>query len=385
MKIFWFLPTQGDGRYLGAAKHARPADQQYLSQIARAVDELGYEGVLIPTGRTCEDAWIVASSLVALTKRLKFLVALRPGLLTPAAAARMASTLDRFSDGRLLLNVVVGGDSAELAGDGIFQSHDERYEYAEEFLHVWRELLAGNNVDFEGKHTRIEGGKLLFPPVQKPHPPLYFGGSSAAAHQFAANEMDTYLSWGEPPAQVAEKIADVRERAAKSGRTLQFGLRLHVIVRETDEEAWAAADELIKYIDDAAIAKAQQAFKRSDSEGQRRMAELTKWGASRSREALEVSPNLWAGVGLVRGGAGTALVGSPETVAARLQEYADLGIDNFVFSGYPHLEEAYRVAELLFPLLPVSAGKRDQDAVVYMSPVGDTGHVDIVSKLAAAS
>lgn len=385
MKIFWFLPTQGDGRYLGASKHARPADQQYLTQIARAVDELGYEGVLIPTGRTCEDAWIVASSLVALTKRLKFLVALRPGVLTPAGAARMTSTLDRFSEGRLLLNVVVGGDSAELAGDGIFQSHDDRYQYAEEFLHIWRELLAGKTVDFEGKHTKVEGGKLLFPPVQKPHPPLYFGGSSDAAHEFAAGEMDAYLSWGEPPAQVAEKIADVRQRAENKGRSLQFGLRLHIIVRETDEEAWAAADELIKYIDDDAIAKAQQAFKRSDSVGQRRMAELTQWGASRSREALEVSPNLWAGVGLVRGGAGTALVGSPETVAARLQEYADLGIDNFVLSGYPHLEEAYRVAELLFPLLPVGGKKRNDNAVVYMSPVGDTGHVDIATKLAAAS
>jgi alkanesulfonate monooxygenase len=217
--------------------------------------------------------------------------------------------------------------------------------------------------------------------VQKPHPPLYFGGSSPAAHQLAANQMDVYLSWGEPPAQVAEKIADVREKAAKNGRTLKFGLRLHVIVRETDEEAWAAADDLIKYVDDDAVAKAQQAFKRSDSEGQRRMAELTQWGGSRTREALEVSPNLWAGVGLVRGGAGTALVGSPETVAARIKEYADLGIDNFVLSGYPHLEEAYRVAELLFPLLPVSAGKQKEDAVVYLSPVGDTGHVDVSSEL----
>ncbi|WAK02386.1 FMNH2-dependent alkanesulfonate monooxygenase [Methylobacter sp. YRD-M1] len=381
MKIFWFLPTQGDGRYLGSAVNARPANHHYLTQIARAADELGYEGVLIPTGRTCEDAWIVASSLVSATNRLKFLVALRPGVLSPAAAARMTSTLDRFSDGRLLLNVVVGGDATELAGDGIFQSHDDRYEHAEEFLHIWRELLEGRKVDFQGKHTRIEGGRLLFPSVQKPHPPLYFGGSSPAAHQFAANEMDAYLSWGEPPAQVAEKIADVREKAAKNGRTLKFGLRLHVIVRETDDEAWAAAEDLIKYVDDDAVAKAQQAFKRSDSEGQRRMAELTQWGGSRTREALEVSPNLWAGVGLVRGGAGTALVGSPETVAARIKEYADLGIDNFVLSGYPHLEEAYRVAELLFPLLPVNAGKQKEDAVVYLSPVGDTGHVEVSSEL----
>jgi alkanesulfonate monooxygenase len=381
MKIFWFLPTQGDARHLGTAKSARPANHHYLTQIARAADELGYEGVLVPTGRTCEDSWIVASSLVSVTKRLKFLIALRPGLLSPAAAARMTSTLDRISDGRLLVNVVVGGDAKELAGDGIFQSHDDRYEYAEEFINVWRELLEGQEVNFQGKHIKIEAGRLLFPPVQKPHPPLYFGGSSPAAHQYAANQMDGYLSWGEPPAQVAEKIADVRERAAKNGRTLSFGLRLHVIVRETDAEAWAAADDLIKHLDDEAIAKAQQAFKRSDSEGQRRMAELTGWGASRTREALEVSPNLWAGVGLVRGGAGTALVGDPETVAARIQEYADLGVDNFVLSGYPHLEEAYRVAELLFPLLPIDAGKHKEGSVVYLSPVGDTGGVDITERL----
>lgn len=381
MKIFWFLPTQGDARHLGTSKSARPANHHYLTQIARAADELGYEGVLVPTGRTCEDSWIVASSLVSVTKNLKFLIALRPGLLSPAAAARMTSTLDRISDGRLLVNVVVGGDAKELAGDGIFQSHDDRYEYAEEFINVWRELLEGKEVNFQGKHIKIEAGRLLFPPVQKPHPPLYFGGSSPAAHQYAANQMDGYLSWGEPPAQVAEKIADVRERAAKNGRTLSFGLRLHVIVRETDAEAWAAADDLIKHLDDEAIAKAQQAFKRSDSEGQRRMAELTGWGASRTREALEVSPNLWAGVGLVRGGAGTALVGDPETVAARIQEYADLGVDNFVLSGYPHLEEAYRVAELLFPLLPIDAGKHKEGSVVYLSPVGDTGGVDITARL----
>jgi alkanesulfonate monooxygenase len=381
MKIFWFLPTQGDGRYLGSASGARPSNHHYLTQVARAADELGYEGVLVPTGRTYEDAWIVASSLISATKRLKFLVALRPGLLTPSAAARMAASLDRFSDGRLLLNVVVGGDAKDLAADGIFQEHDERYEYAEEFLNVWKELLQGGKVNFQGEHTKIEGGHLLFPPIQKPYPPLYFGGSSPAAHQLAANQMDAYLSWGEPPAQVAEKIADVKKLAAEKGRTLKFGVRLHVIVRETEAEAWAAADDLIKHLDDETIAKAQAAFKRSDSEGQRRMAELTKWGASRSREALEVSPNLWAGVGLVRGGAGTALVGDPETVAARLKEYADLGVDTFVLSGYPHLEEAYRVAELLFPLLPIDVQKRKSADVVCLS----TGHVNFVDLGISAS
>ncbi|MNN39255.1 Methanesulfonate monooxygenase [compost metagenome] len=184
--------------------------------------------------------------------------------------------------------------------------------------------------------------------MQKPYPPLYFGGSSPAAHELAAKHVDAYLTWGEPPAAVAEKIADVRERAKKYNRTVRFGVRLHVIVRETNEEAWAAAEKLISHLDDETIAKAQDNYAKMDSEGQRRMAALH----GGRRDQLEVSPNLWAGVGLVRGGAGTALVGDPQTVAARLKEYVDLGVDSFVLSGYPHLEESIRFAELVFPLLP---------------------------------
>jgi len=192
-----------------------------------------------------------------------------------------------------------------------------------------------------------------YPPVQKPHPPVYFGGSSPAAHDLAAEQVEAYLTWGEPPAEVAKKVIDVRARAAKLGRTVKFGIRLHVIVRETEAEAWAAADALISRLDDKTVATAQSAFAKMDSEGQRRMAALHAGGTKRSRADLEVSSSLWAGVGLARSGAGTALVGDPQTVAARIKEYADLGIDIFVLSGYPHLEEAYRFAELVFPLLPI--------------------------------
>ena len=187
---------------------------------------------------------------------------------------------------------------------------------------------------------------------------MYFGGSSAAAHDLAAEQVDAYLTWGEPPAEVAKKIADVREKAARHGRSVKFGIRLHVIVRETDEEAWADAERLISRLKDETVVQAQAAFARMDSEGQRRMAQLHAGGAKRSRKDLEISPNLWAGVGLVRGGAGTALVGSAQTVADRITEYADLGIDTFVLSGYPHLEEAYRFAELVFPLLPVNVRQK---------------------------
>ncbi|MDM0051640.1 FMNH2-dependent alkanesulfonate monooxygenase [Variovorax sp. J22R115] len=356
MNILWFLPTHGDSRYLGSTEGARTVDLAYLQQIAGAADKLGYEGVLIPTGRSCEDPWVIASSLIGATSRLKFLVAVRPGLHQPSLAARMAATFDRLSGGRVLVNLVTGGDQAELEGDGVYLDHAARYEQSAEFIRIWREIIArshdGQSFDYEGKHLSVKGAKLLFPPTQKPYPPVWFGGSSAAAHELAAEQVDAYLTWGEPPAEVAKKIADVRERAARRGRTVKFGIRLHVIVRETEDEAWRAAESLISRVDDETVIRAQAAFARMDSEGQRRMAALHAGGAKRTRADLEISPNLWAGVGLVRGGAGTALVGDPKTVAARIEEYAALGIDNFIFSGYPHLEEAYRFAELVFPLLP---------------------------------
>ncbi|MDF3935702.1 FMNH2-dependent alkanesulfonate monooxygenase [Pseudomonas citronellolis] len=348
MNVFWFLPTHGDGHYLGTSQGARPVSLNYLKQIAQAADGLGYHGVLIPTGRSCEDSWVIASALAPLTERLRYLVAIRPGIISPTVSARMAATLDRLSGGRLLINVVTGGDPDENRGDGIHLSHAERYEVTDEFLRVWRRVLQGESVDFAGKHIQVENAKALYPPVQKPYPPLYFGGSSEAAHELAAEQLDVYLTWGEPPAAVAAKIADVRQRAARHGRTVKFGIRLHVIVRPTEEEAWKAADQLIEHISDDTIAAAQQSFSRFDSEGQRRMAALH----GGRRDQLVVAPNLWAGVGLVRGGAGTALVGNPQQVAERIKEYADLGIDSFIFSGYPHLEEAYRFAELVFPLLP---------------------------------
>ncbi|ANE73986.1 FMNH2-dependent alkanesulfonate monooxygenase [Dickeya solani] len=350
LNIFWFLPTHGDGHYFGKGENARPVDYGYLQQIAQAADRLGFGGVLIPTGRSCEDSWLVASSLIPVTQRLRFLVALRPGIISPTLAARQAATLDRLSNGRALFNLVTGGDPDELAAEGLFLDHAERYEASAEFTRIWRRVLEGETVDYDGKHIQVKGAKLHYPPVQQPRPPLYFGGSSDAALDLAAEQVELYLTWGEPPAQVKEKLDRVRAKAAEQGRSVRFGIRLHVVVRETNEEAWQAANRLISRLDDDTIAQAQASLQRFDSVGQQRMVALH----GGRRDKLEISPNLWAGIGLVRGGAGTALVGDPQTVAQRIQEYADLGIDTFVLSGYPHLEEAYKVGELLFPHLDVA-------------------------------
>ncbi|MFN8594445.1 MAG: FMNH2-dependent alkanesulfonate monooxygenase [Thermomicrobiales bacterium] len=373
--VFWFIPTHGDGRYLGTTEAGRATTHAYMRQIAQAADDLGYQGVLLPTGVSCEDAWIVASSMIPLTRRLKFLVAIRPGLMSPSLGARMAATFDRLSNGRLLVNVVTGGDPVELAGDGLHLDHDARYDITDEFLTVWRRELAGENVDLAGKYLDIRGGKLLIPGVQRPHPPLYFGGSSPAAQRVAAKHVDLYLTWGEPPDQVADKIAAVRRLAAAEGRTLRFGIRLHVIVRETEREAWVAAESLISRVDDETVRRAQQVFARMDSHGQARMAALH--GGSRAQ--LEISPNLWAGVGLVRGGAGTALVGDADTVAERMREYSEVGIDTFILSGYPHLEEAYRFAELVFPRLGLQPAAVDPTGGISASPYGPFGGEIIAS------
>lgn len=356
LDFLWFIPTSGDGSYLGSDDRSRPADPGYFREIAIAADRLGYTGVLIPTGVACEESFVLAGHLAAVTEKLKFLVAIRPGTASPAYYARLASTLDRVSNGRLLLNIVVGGSPQELAGDGVFLPHDERYAHADEFFQVFNQLIETGKANLDGKYIKALNAQLGIPPVQEPHPPLYFGGSSDAAIDFAGGRVDKYLTWGEPPAQVAEKITSVRKAAAARGKEASFGIRLHFIVRETDDEAWAAADKLISKLSDEAIAAAQEAFARnSDSVGQARMAALHNG----RRDKLEVSPNLWAGIGLVRSGAGTALVGSPKTVAARLREYQALGIDTIVASGYPHLEEAYTVSELLFPEIGLG-GPRNQ-------------------------
>src|SRR6195952_3483182 len=348
LDVHWFLPTSGDGR--NVAPPDRAADIEYLSQVARAADRLGVTGGLTPTGAWCEDAWLSVAALARDTERLKFLVAFRPGFVVPALAAHMAATLQRISRGRLLLNVVTGGDAREQKAYGDFLSHDQRYERTAEFLSVVRKSWAAEPFDFEGQHYQIAAGGLR-PELTAPAPTIYFGGASPAAEAVAAEHADVYLLWGEPPASIQERVERMRKRAADAGRELRFGIRLHVISRDTDGQAWAEADRLLAGMDPAAIARAQQQFAGMESVGQERMRALHNGGT----DSLEIAPNLWAGVGLVRGGAGTALVGSHATVTERIAEYADLRLDTVILSGYPHLEECYRFAELVFPKLPLKA------------------------------
>jgi alkanesulfonate monooxygenase len=359
--VLWFLPTWGDGRSVvdffpdpskpSAAARGRRADIGYLRQIAQAADRMGFAGVLTPTSSNCEDAWLVCTSLASDTERLRYLVAFRPGFLLPTLAAQMAATMQRVTGGRALINVVTGGDADEQQSFGDFLDHDARYERTEEFLDVFRKCWDGP-FDYDGKHYQVRGGGLKTPfgwDGPPPRPAIYFGGASPAAERVAARHTDVYLLWGEPPDWVAERVTRMRSLAREEGRTLRFGIRLHVIAREREADARAAAEGILNSMQPEQIEAAAKRLASTESIGQQRMAALHNGRVD--MDALFVSPNLWAGIGLVRRGAGTALVGSYDQVAERIREYAQLGLDTFILSGYPHLEECYAVGEEVLPRL----------------------------------
>jgi alkanesulfonate monooxygenase len=337
----WFLPTMGDTETVGPP--TRVATTDYLVQVARTAEDAGFVFALVPVGTTCEDAWIASAFVAARTEKLKFLVAMRPGFIAPTVAAKMSNTFDQLTQGRVLINVVTGGFPNELAADGDFTEHDERYVRTKEFMQVvrraWTEPKSWSH---EGAHYKVEKGNVFPKPYQRPSPRWYFGGASDAAKEVGAEEADVYLLWGEPIDMVRERIADMRERAAKLGRTLRFGIRLLVCTRETDDEARAAAEAMVADVPENFEGMMQKHMSKADSEGEKRQRMLREQGDW-------IGPNLWTGIGRARLGVGLALVGSGENVAARIREYVNEGIDTFIFSGYPHLEEAERFGRYVMP------------------------------------
>jgi alkanesulfonate monooxygenase len=356
LRLHWFLPGHGDGREVaktpaggglaGQRRNVRrEPDVGYLAQVAQAVDGLGFDGALVPFGLFCEDPWLVSAALAGATQRLKFMVALRPGLASPLLLAQMCATFQRLSGGRLMLNVVTGGDADEQHRYGDWLDHDQRYARTGEFLDILRQAWPGTPFDFGGVYYQIVAGRLARPHPLRPE--ILLGGSSPAAHRVAARYADGLLCWGEPPPTLAGTVKTARELAEEQGRQLVFGTRFHVIARDTAAEAWAVTDRLIEGMEPDTVAAAQQRFQRSESVGQRRMAALHGGRLSE----LEVYPNVWAGYGLVRPGAGAALVGSHEEVAERIEEYHSVGMEHLILSGQPHLEEAYEFGEGVLPLL----------------------------------
>jgi alkanesulfonate monooxygenase len=367
-RFHWYLPTHGDTTSIAdnrgtavarAASHLEPTLHN-LTALGRAAEDFGFEAVLTPTGSHCEDSWIATAALAQHTRRLKYLVAFRPGVLSPTLAAQQVSTYQRFTGNRLALNVVTGGDDDEMRRYGDATDKAARYRRTGEFLRVVRGIMSDphscDGFSFHGEFYDIDDARTAYPLAQVPT--IYFGGSSPEAIEVAAEHADVYLTWGEPPEQVAEKIDRVRTAAARHGRTLRFGVRMHTVARATSAEAWQRAGELIAGLSADEVRRAHERYLASGSEGQRRMAALTS-GELVDARSLEVHPGLWAGPSLLRDGAGTAAIGSYEGVAAVFEEYSRLGVSEFVLSGYPQADEIRHIGEHVLPLF----GGRPAEAV----------------------
>ncbi|QAY68292.1 LLM class flavin-dependent oxidoreductase [Paenibacillus protaetiae] len=361
VQIGWFIPTTGDGEFIGIPPQRKPT-QEYVTQVAVAAEEAGYELVLIPTGGDCLDSWVVGSWVASRTRNLKTLVAMRPGLMSPVLSARMAATLDQLSEGRVLINVVAGHYKEDLkaTGDRLYNSHDDRYARTKEFMDivkgVWQHSYdeAQPSFDYNGNYYELEGGTCKPEVFQRPHPPLYFGGSSEAGKRTAAEIADVYLMWTEPLEWIKEQIAGMQgylkelEDTKGIRRELQYGIRAQVVVRETEQEAWEAAWKIISKVDPETLDERAKLHAGSDAVNQKRQMEL--WSQSQ-KENYMIGPNLWSGLTAIRGGGGVAFVGTPQQITDRLLEFVDAGVSTFILSGYPHLEEAEISGKLLMPLL----------------------------------
>ena len=248
LRFGWYIPTHGDGTTVGDPATFIPPDTKLFVRVAKAAEAAGMEYCLVPVLATCWDAWIATSMVSALTDKMTMLVAARPGLIAPTLQAKMISTFDQMSEGRIAFNLIAGGGPAEMAADGVYLQHDERYEAIDEAVELMKGAWAAEGpLDWRGKHYRVEGALVRPRPFQRPYPPFYIGGISPAAIATGAKHADVYMLWGNTPGQIALDIAAVRAEAAKYGKqdSLRFCMRLQVLVRETEAEAVRAAEALI--------------------------------------------------------------------------------------------------------------------------------------------
>ena len=360
MEIHWYFAAQ-DGTHPWNPGGTRVTDFAYMQQLAGAIDHNGYAGALIATLPGGTDPWSLATGLAMRTQQMKFIVAQYAGVIAPLWLAQMAASVDQISNGRLIINIIMGaGPSAPQLG--ITDKHDERYVLGDEYWGVFKRLMLGETVNFEGKYVSLKNAKLLLESVQKPYPELMMGGVSAPGLEFAAKHADTWLCLGLPPPLFGQKVAQVKEKAAAQGRKLRYGIRAYVIVRETVEEAWAAAQWQYDRMDAAAIARRIEKLATTDTEGDAILGKLIKPGRDLPKDAraFEIHPGLWGGIGLIRQGTGTTLVGDPEGIVALMREYEAAGAEVFILGNYPHIEEAYRFADMVMPLL----GKKVKNARV---------------------
>jgi alkanesulfonate monooxygenase len=344
LEFGWFLPTAGDTTAYGVASAQVAPSLELFDKVTAAAEAAGFEYMLVPVQTACWEAWISSAMMVARSKSIRMLVAARPSYINPVLLAKMVTAFDQLSSGRICINLIAGQSEQENASEGIRWGKEERYEIMEEEVSLLKMLWTQPAVTFDGKFYQLKGAQVRPRPFQKPHPPFYLGGGSRQAWEISAKHSDVHLFWGDTYDRIRENMAVIRGMAARHGREdkIGFGMRLQIICRETEQEAWDFAYNLVDHASEAQKVFVKERF--ATSEANRRVRELASTGDVIER-------NLFTGITKVRPGAGIAVVGTPEQCADTLQDFIDLGCHSFCLSGYLHDEEAERFGKWIMPLL----------------------------------
>jgi alkanesulfonate monooxygenase len=346
LEFGWFLPTRGDTDDYGEP-HKIAAGMDMFSRVARAAEGAGFDYMLIPVGHLCWDAWMAGAMMAGCTTRMRMLIAARPSYINPVLLAKMIATFDQLSGGRISVNLIAGQSEIENIAEGVKWSKEERYAIMDEEVQILKALWTQGSArtDFDGTYYQLKQAELTPKPLQKPHPKFYLGGGSREAAELSARHSDVHLFWGDTYARIEANIAMLRDLASRHGReqALGFGMRLQIVCRETDDEAWDAAHGLVRNITDTHKRYIETYY--AQSQANQRVQQLAR------EHGDLIEENVWTGLTKARPGAGIAIVGNPEQCAGVLQRYIDLGCHSFCLSGYLHDAEAERFQRMVRPIL----------------------------------
>ena len=344
-EVAWFAPLcNGDDEFLGHHDIRYKSDWTNTSNVLLTADRLGYRNILCPSSyQVGQDTLTFASAIAPLTSNINILAAIRCGEVHPPMLGRTIATLDHILKGRLTINII----SSDLPGTKLESA--ARYQRSREVIEILKQGWTQDHIDFKGEFYNIQLATTdpVKPYQQNGGPLLYFGGYSPSAVDLCAEHCDVYLMWPETEERLLQLMQNMSDKAAGYGRTVDFGLRIHVIVRETEEEARAAAGKLMYYVDDEKGKEIRERALDAHSYGVSRQAEMRKLASDDGF----AEPNLWTGIGRARSGCGGAIVGNPDQVLAKIQRYIDMGIRAFIFSGYPHASECKLFANHVLPKL----------------------------------
>ena len=366
-EVSWFAPLCSDDyEYLGVPDDTLKSTFQHTSNILQTADDLGYRNILCPNSyQVGQDTITFASGVAPQTQNINLLVAVRCGELHPPMLARTIASLDHMLQGRLTVNII----SSNMPGEQ--RESESRYQRSREVIEILKQAWTQDHIDYQGEfyNIQLDWTDPVKPYQQNGGPLLYFGGYSPHGKDLCAEHCDVYLMWPDTEENLHGHMKDLEERAANYGRKIDYGLRVHMVVRETEDEARAAARKLVSKLDDEVGEAIRDRAQDSKSLG----VSLQSEARNAADDEGYVEPHLWTGIGRARSGCGAALVGTPEQIIEKIERYKEMGIRSFIFSGYPHLEECKRFGQLVLPHLETISMPQEQGRIpdnVPATPLG---------------